>query len=120
MSTHGFARLPGWVLALSVIALPAHAQVARDDTASESKRAPIEITPFASLGSHFSSQIGAAIAFVLFAIIVVLTLLQRWALQERDVPRRRRMVPAGVTAGSSAAAAPGTAAPKDEERGSGR
>ena len=63
MSTHGFVRLAGWVLAFAVTALPAHAQVARDDTASESKRAPIEITPFASLGSHFSSQIGAAIAF---------------------------------------------------------
>jgi multiple sugar transport system permease protein len=34
---------------------------------------------------------GAAIAFVLFAIIVVLTLLQRLALRDRDaVPRRRR------------------------------
>jgi multiple sugar transport system permease protein len=33
---------------------------------------------------------GAAIAFVLFAIIVLLTVLQRLALRERDVPRRRR------------------------------
>lgn len=33
---------------------------------------------------------GAAIAFILFAIIVVLTLLQRAVLRERDVPRRRR------------------------------
>lgn len=35
--------------------------------------------------------IGAAIAFILFAIIVVLTLLQRAILRERDVPRRRRL-----------------------------
>lgn len=34
---------------------------------------------------------GAAISFILFFIIVALTLLQRWALKERDgVPRRRR------------------------------
>ncbi len=33
---------------------------------------------------------GAAIAFILFAIIVVLTILQRVALAERDVPLRRR------------------------------
>ena len=36
---------------------------------------------------------GAAIAFVLFAIIVVFTGLQRWALRERTtVPRRKRFV----------------------------
>ncbi|GIG37745.1 ABC transporter permease [Cellulomonas pakistanensis] len=33
---------------------------------------------------------GAAIAFVLFAIIVLLTVLQRVVLRERDVPRRKR------------------------------
>jgi multiple sugar transport system permease protein len=33
---------------------------------------------------------GAAIAFILFVIIVVLTLIQRWILAERDTPRRRR------------------------------
>jgi multiple sugar transport system permease protein len=33
---------------------------------------------------------GAAIAFLLFAIIVGCTVLQRWILRERDVPRRRR------------------------------
>ena len=31
----------------------------------------------------------AAIAFILFAIIVALTILQRWVLRERGVSRRR-------------------------------
>jgi multiple sugar transport system permease protein len=36
---------------------------------------------------------GAAIAFVLFAIIVAMTAVQRWVLRERDtVPRRKRFV----------------------------
>ncbi|CAN5280445.1 sugar ABC transporter permease [soil metagenome] len=36
---------------------------------------------------------GAAIAFILFAIIVVLTLVQRWVLRERTkVPKRKRYV----------------------------
>lgn len=93
-------------------------------TGTQGGPAKTTLTPaYLSFNAAFVDQqwgVGAAIAFVLFAIIVVLTLLQRWALQERDVPRRRRMVPAGVSAGSSAAAAPGTAAPKDEERGSSR
>nr|WP_090030961.1 sugar ABC transporter permease [Cellulomonas marina] len=38
---------------------------------------------------------GAAIAFILFAIIVLLTLVQRVVLRERDVPRRRRFYPDG-------------------------
>jgi multiple sugar transport system permease protein len=33
---------------------------------------------------------GAAIAFILFGIIVVMTVIQRLVLRERDVPRRRR------------------------------
>jgi multiple sugar transport system permease protein len=32
---------------------------------------------------------GAAIAFVLFLIIVLLTLAQRWVMRDRDEPRRR-------------------------------
>lgn len=61
---------------------------------------------------------GAAIAFVLFAIIVLLTVLQRLVLRERDtVPRRKRFYrtppapPAALagTAGTApAAGAPGT------------
>lgn len=35
---------------------------------------------------------GAAIAFILFAVIVVLTLLQRAVLRERDVPLRGRLL----------------------------
>jgi multiple sugar transport system permease protein len=32
---------------------------------------------------------GAAISFVLFVIIIVLTLAQRWIMRDRDEPRRR-------------------------------
>lgn len=51
------------------------------------------LTPaYLSYSSAFLSQQwgqGAAIAFVLFVIIVVLTILQRWVLRERPVSRRR-------------------------------
>jgi multiple sugar transport system permease protein len=33
---------------------------------------------------------GAAIAFILFAIIVVMTALQRWVLRDKDEPKRTR------------------------------
>ena len=52
------------------------------------------ITPaYLSYTSSFQRQDwgqGAAIAFILFAIIVFFTLVQRAVLRERDVPRRRR------------------------------
>lgn len=53
------------------------------------------LTPaYLSYQSAFLSQDwgqGAAIAFILFVIIVLLTILQRWILRERpDVPRRAR------------------------------
>jgi len=57
---------------------------------------------------------GAAIAFVLFAIIVILTVLQRIVLRERTtVPRRKRFYrdgdgPAALTATASTAGGPGT------------
>jgi len=55
------------------------------------------LTPaYLSYKSSFESQqwgYGAAIAFVLFAIIVVMTIIQRAALRESDqVPRRKRFV----------------------------
>jgi multiple sugar transport system permease protein len=57
------------------------------------------MTPaYLSYTASFMSQKwgeGAAIAFILFAIIVVLTALQRYVLRERDVPRRRRFVTPG-------------------------
>jgi len=63
------------------------------------------LTPaYLSYKSSFESQqwgYGAAIAFVLFAIIVVMTILQRSVLRESDrVPRRKRFVrsvPASTT-----------------------
>nr|WP_245529003.1 sugar ABC transporter permease [Beutenbergia cavernae] len=52
------------------------------------------LTPaFLSYSTSFNNQQwgrGAAIAFLLFAIIIVLTAVQRWTLRERGVPRRRR------------------------------
>ncbi len=39
----------------------------------------------------FNYGSGAAISFILFAIIVVLTLLQRWVMRERDDKNRLRM-----------------------------
>ena len=36
-----------------------------------------------------SRGIGAAIAFILFLIIIVFTLFQRWVLRDRPVSRRR-------------------------------
>ena len=51
------------------------------------------ITPaYLSYTSAFSNQdwgIGAAIAFILFLIIIAFTLFQRWILRERPVSRRR-------------------------------
>ncbi len=57
------------------------------------------VTPaYLSYQAAFVSQEwgqGAAIAFILFVIIVIFTLLQRWILRDRDEPRRRwlRRVP---------------------------
>lgn len=52
------------------------------------------VTPaYLSYTSSFERQDwgqGAAIAFILFAIIVTMTLIQRFVLRERGVPRRRR------------------------------
>ena len=52
------------------------------------------VTPaYLSYTSSFERQDwgqGAAIAFILFAIIVFFTIVQRAVLRERDVPRRRR------------------------------
>lgn len=46
---------------------------------------------------------GAAIAFILFFIIVVLTVIQRWVLRERTtLPKRKRFVPVDSAAVGSA------------------
>ncbi|CAN5849979.1 sugar ABC transporter permease [soil metagenome] len=44
---------------------------------------------------------GAAIAFILFFIIVVLAVLQRWVLRERAVPKRKRWVTDSGVVGST-------------------
>ncbi|MET1035572.1 MAG: sugar ABC transporter permease [Arthrobacter sp.] len=79
-------------------------------TGTQGGPAKTTLTPaYLSFSSAFNNQRwgeGAAIAFILFAIIVVLTLLQRLALRERDVPKRRRMAPVAPTGGPSADRAP--------------
>ncbi|MBG6224554.1 multiple sugar transport system permease protein [Arthrobacter sp. CAN_A2] len=70
-------------------------------TGTQGGPAKTTLTPaYLSFSTAFNNQRwgeGAAIAFILFAIIVVLTLLQRLALRERDIPRRRRIVPVTVS-----------------------
>jgi multiple sugar transport system permease protein len=69
-------------------------------TATQGGPAKTTLTPaYLSYNSAFNNQQwgrGMAIAFILFAIIVVFTLVQRWALRERTtVPRRKRFYPDG-------------------------
>ncbi|MEY9210833.1 sugar ABC transporter permease [Thermobifida halotolerans] len=83
------------------------------------------LTPaYLSYQSAFTSQDwgeGAAIAFILFVIIVAFTLVQRWVLRERPAEKRRlRDYPAAVvgagrrgSADTSGASRPGRAATGD-------
>jgi multiple sugar transport system permease protein len=63
-------------------------------TGTKGAPANTTLTPaYLSYTSAFQSQqwgVGAAIGFILFAIIVVFTILQRWVLKERAVSRRSR------------------------------
>jgi multiple sugar transport system permease protein len=62
-------------------------------TGTRGQPAKTTITPaYQSYQASFLNQEwgqGAAIAFILFVIIIVFTLIQRWALRERAVSRRR-------------------------------
>lgn len=62
-------------------------------TGTDGGPAKTTVTPaYLSYTSAFANQdwgIGAAIAFLLFVIIIAFTLLQRWLLRERPVSRRR-------------------------------
>jgi len=64
------------------------------------------ITPaYLSYTSAFTDQrwgIGAAISFILFLIIIVFTVFQRWALRERAVSRRRTRPYAQAVAAAAA------------------
>lgn len=63
-------------------------------TGTQGGPAKTTLTPaYLSYNTAFNNQQwgqGAAIAFILFAIIVIFTALQRLAMRERGVPRRRR------------------------------
>ncbi len=81
-------------------------------TATQGGPAKTTLTPaYLSYQASFEQQDwgrGAAIAFVLFGIIVAFAAFQRWVLRERTtVPRRRRFVPTGVAAATSARGAGG-------------
>lgn len=62
-------------------------------TGTQGGPAKTTVTPaYLSYTAAFQNQnwgIGAAIAFILFLIIIVFTLLQRWVLRDRPVSRRR-------------------------------
>lgn len=62
-------------------------------TGTQGGPAKTTVTPaYLSYTAAFQNQnwgIGAAIAFILFLIIIVFTLFQRWALRDRPVSRRR-------------------------------
>jgi multiple sugar transport system permease protein len=57
-------------------------------TPSKTTLTPAYLSYQTSFGNQQWGQ-GAAIAFILFAIIVVLTIFQRWVLRERKVSKRR-------------------------------
>jgi multiple sugar transport system permease protein len=66
-------------------------------TGTQGGPAKTTVTPaYLSYTSAFQNQDwprGAAIAFVLFAIIIVMTIIQRWVLRDRDVSKRRMLLP---------------------------
>ncbi|WP_242496254.1 carbohydrate ABC transporter permease [Xylanimonas protaetiae] len=79
-------------------------------TATQGGPGKTTLTPaFLSYQASFLNQRwgnGAAIAFILFVIIVVMTLFQRIVLRERDtVPRRKRFVLSGAVTTPTAAVA---------------
>ncbi len=79
-------------------------------TGSQGAPGKTTLTPaFLSYSTSFVSQRwgqGAAISFVLFAIIVVLTAFQRWVLRDRPLSRRRRFQPPEAAGATTAKVAP--------------
>ena len=66
--------------------------VATDGGPDKTTLTPAFLSYQASLVNQDWGQ-GAAVAFILFVIIIVFTLIQRWVLAERAVSRRRRLNP---------------------------
>jgi multiple sugar transport system permease protein len=59
---------------------------------------------------------GAAIAFILFVIIVVFTIFQRWVLRERKISKRRmRLYQPALAAATAAAGTPGSVAAASDD-----
>jgi len=89
-------------------------------TGTQGGPAKTTLTPaYLSYNSAFNNQQwgrGAAIAFLLFAIVIVFALVQRWLLRERAVPRRKRWNVVGAPPASATAApgAPGALGPSGE------
>jgi len=77
-------------------------------TGTQGGPAKTTVTPaYLSYTSAFQNQdwgVGAAIAFILFLIIIAFTLLQRWVLRDRPVSKRRIRAYQSRTASASGAA----------------
>ena len=78
-------------------------------TGTQGNPAKTTLTPaYLSYQSAFQNQAwgqGAAIAFILFVIIVAFTLLQRWILRDKKVSRRRQLAYSPEMAARSASTA---------------
>ena len=79
-------------------------------TGTQGGPAKTTMTPaYLSYTSAFQNQdwgVGAAIAFILFVIIIAFTLLQRWVLRERPVSKRRLRAYQPRTAASAGSPSP--------------
>ncbi len=91
-------------------------------TGTEGRPGKSTLTPaYLSYQSAFESQDwprGAAIAFVLFAIIIVMTVIQRIVLRDRKISRRRMLIV--PQAGAVAGTVPGVGVTGERKAGEGK
>ncbi|WP_240191223.1 carbohydrate ABC transporter permease [Microbacterium hominis] len=90
-------------------------------TGTQGGPAKTTVTPaYLSYTSAFQNQdwgVGAAIAFILFLIIIAFTLLQRWVLRDRPVSKRRiRAYQSRAASASGAASASSSSSSSKEAR----
>ncbi|AUG29147.1 MULTISPECIES: carbohydrate ABC transporter permease [Microbacterium] len=86
-------------------------------TGTQGGPAKTTVTPaYLSYTSAFQNQdwgVGAAIAFILFLIIIAFTLLQRWVLRDRPVSKRRIRAYQSRAAAASGAASSSSSSSKE-------
>ncbi|WP_223848890.1 MULTISPECIES: carbohydrate ABC transporter permease [Microbacterium] len=86
-------------------------------TGTQGGPAKTTVTPaYLSYTSAFQNQdwgVGAAIAFILFLIIIAFTLLQRWVLRDRPVSKRRIRAYQSRAASASGAASSSSSSSKE-------